>query len=108
MSVQMLFMHFKFNSSPAGYIHAMRPLVDEILAARGLRWKIWLMDESQRTAGGLYLFDNSSFVRAFLASPLMNELMNLSLLSDIQVMPFHVLEAETAQTHGPIGKGVRV
>lgn len=108
MSVQLLVMHFKFNTSPAEYVHAIHPLVDEILNARGLRWKIWLMDESQSTAGGLYLFDDSSCLKAFLASPLMDYLQHHPSFTEVHVMPFAVLEAETRATHGPLGSGVRV
>lgn len=108
MSAQMLVMHFKFNTSPAEYIHAVQPLVDEILNARGLRWKIWLIDESQCIAGGLYLFDDSSCVQAFLASPLMDRLKHHPSFTDLRVMSFDVLTAETRATHGPLGAGVRV
>lgn len=108
MSVQLLITHFKFNMSPGEYVHAMQPLVDDILNAQGLRWKIWLMDESQCTAGGLYLFDDSSSLQAFLASPLMDCLQNHPSFAEVHVMPFDILEAETRATHGPLGAGVRV
>jgi hypothetical protein len=108
MSMQMLVMHFKFNTSPAEYLHAMRPLVDEILNTRGLRWKIWLMDESQCAAGGLYLFDDSACLQAFLASPLMVRLQHHPSFTEVRVIPFVILEAETRATHGPLGTGVRV
>ncbi len=86
----------------------MQPLVDEILNAQGLRWKIWLMDESQCTAGGLYLFDDASCLQAFLASPLMDRLQHHPSFTEVCVMPFDILNAETRATHGPLGAGVRV
>jgi hypothetical protein len=106
--MQLVVMHFKFNTSPAEYIHAMQPLVNEILNARGLRWKIWLMDESQHTAGGLYLFDDSSCLQVFLASPLMDRMQHHPSFTEVRVISFDVLEAETKITHGPLGAGVRV
>ena len=108
MSVQLLVMVFKFNTSPAEYTLAMKPLTAEILNVPGLRWKIWLIDESQCTAGGLYLFDDVSYVQSFLASPLMDRLQHHPAFTEIRVMPFSVLEAETRLTYGPLGAGVRV
>ena len=86
----------------------MKPLTDEILNIRGLRWKIWLINEAQCTAGGIYLFDDASCLRAFLASPLMDGLQHHPTFTDLRVMPFDILEAETWATHGPLGAGVRV
>jgi hypothetical protein len=108
MTVQMLVMTFKFNTTPAEYAQAMTPLTGEILNSRGLRWKIWLINKEQCIASGLYLFDDSESVQTFLASPLMYALQDHPSFSEVRVMPFDVLEAQTAATHGPLGAGVRV
>ena len=108
MSVHIVIMTFKFNISSVEYVHVMKPLTGEILNIPGLRWKIWLINESQSTAGGLYLFDNSSYVQTFLTSPLMDHFQHHPSFTEVRVMPFDVLEAETAATHGPLGAGVRV
>ena len=108
MTVQVLLVSFKFNIPPAEYAQTIKPLVDDILNTPGLRWKIWLINKSQCTAGGVYLFDDSSYVQEFLASSLMHGLEHHPAFSNFWAMPFDVLESETAITHGPIGKGARV
>ena len=108
MRAQLLIMTFKFDNSPTEYVRAMKPLAGEILNAPGLRWKIWLINETECTAGGLYLFDDSYDVQMFLASPLMKHLKQHPAFTDLRVMPYDVLEAETRATHGPLGKGVKV
>ena len=108
MSIQALYVSFKFDIPPAEYARFIKPLTGEILNVPGLRWKIWMINEAQCTAGGLYLFDDSSYVQAFLASPLLDGFQHHPGFTNIYVMPFDVLEAETALTHGPVGKGVRV
>jgi hypothetical protein len=108
MRAQMLIITCRFDNSPAEYVRAMKPLAGEILKVPGLRWKIWLIDESQCTAGGLYLFDDSAYVQAFLSSPLMDDLHHHPTLTNLHVLPFDVLEAETRTTHGPLGAGIRV
>lgn len=108
MPAQMLVVSFKLNISPAEYVQAMKPLVNEILNVPGLRWKIWLINEAQCTAGELYLFDDASYVQMFLASSLIDLLQHHPAFTEVHVMPFDVLEAETRATHGPLGAGVRV
>jgi len=108
MSVQVLFISFKFDASPAEYAQAIKPLVNEILNASGLRWKIWLINEVDCVAGGIYLFDDASFAQMFIKSALMTEWKRRASVSNIHITSFDVIEAETALTHGPIGKGVRV
>ena len=108
MPVQLLIISFNFSGPPTEYVRAMKPLAGEFLNVPGLRWKIWLINEPQCTAGGLYLFDDSGYVQAFLSSSLMEGLRHHPGLTDLQVMPFDVLEAETRTTHGPLAAGVRV
>ena len=108
MRAQLLIMTFKFNNSPTEYVQAMKALTPEILKVPGLRWKIWLIDKAQCMAGGLYLFDDSEYIQEFLSSPLMDRLRDHQALTNLRVMPFDVLEAETRTTHGPLGAGVRV
>lgn len=108
MSVQMLVMVFKFNLSSAEYIQALKPLTADILNISGLRWKIWLINEVECTAGGLYLFDDSPSIESFLASPLMTGLKQHPAFTDILILPFAVLEAETKATYGPLRSGARI
>ena len=107
MPIQMLFVTFKINTSPEEYLRAMQPLTGEMLSAQGLRWKIWLINETQGIAGGLYLFDDSASAQAFLAAPLMDGLRHHPLLTNLHAMSFDILEAQTRTTHGPLGAGVR-
>ena len=108
MSMQMVVMVFKFNMSAAEYLRTMKPLTVEILTSPGLRWKIWLVNETQQTVGGLYLFDDSACVQTFLDSPLVDRLQHHPGFTEFCVMPFEVLEPETKSTHGPLGAGMRV
>lgn len=86
------------------WLPAARPLVD----IRGLRWKIWLMNESEHLAGGIYLFDDEASAQAFLAGPVVGALKNDPAISDLHARMFDVMEQHTAITHGPIREGSRV
>jgi hypothetical protein len=108
MPVQLLFVSFKISVPTADYRQAIGPLVNGILNAPGLRWKIWLVNEVECIAGGIYLFDDAASVELFLASPLIIGWKHEPAFSNFSVLPLDVLEPETALTHGPIGKGARV
>ena len=45
---------------------AMRPLAEDIATEPGLIWKIWTESESEKMAGGIYLFDNEADARRYL------------------------------------------
>ena len=58
MSGMLLQLNFKYNVSPADYEGAVSPLADKFAAVPGLRWKIWMINEAESEAGGIYLFDD--------------------------------------------------
>lgn len=71
---------------------------------RGCRWKIWLMNESESEAGGVYLFEDDASLKAFLEGPLVAQVTSHPALSDFSVKQFDVLEAVTnAQQRGACG-----
>lgn len=108
MPVQILLVTFKLNHSPEKYVEVVAPLAGDILNVPGLRWKIWLINATLNMAGGIYLFDDTTYAQAFLASPLLAALKEHSAPANLCVKPFNILPAETAATHGPLEDGVRV
>ena len=64
MSERILQLNFKFNISGAEFKRAVAPLADDIAAVSGLRWKVWMINEEESEAGGIYLFDNEASIQA--------------------------------------------
>jgi len=87
---------------------AWLPVAQPIADTPGLRWKIWLVNEGEREAGGVYLFDDEASVQAFLAGPIVAALKTSPALSDISAKMFDVMEQHTAITRGPVREGSRV
>ena len=108
MSERILQLNFKFNVSEADYKQAVAPLADDIAAVAGLRWKVWLINEAENEAGGIYLFDNEASVNAYLESPLVAGIVSHPALSDFSVKQFDVMEEQTAITRGPIRERAQV
>ena len=102
MSVKLLQLNFKFNVSEAEYKQAVSPLASEFATVPGLRWKIWMINEAEHEAGGIYLFDDEASVKALLEGPLVAQVTSHPALSDFSVKQFDVMEEMTAITRGPV------
>jgi hypothetical protein len=102
MSGRILQLNFKFSVSGAEYEESVSPLADGIAAVAGLRWKVWLMNEAESEAGGIYLFDDEASVKAYLEGPIVAQVTSHPALSDFSVKQFDVMDKVTAITRGPV------
>ena len=106
MPEQILQINFKFTMSRAEYdqlaVHGAEP----IAATPGLIWKVWLMNEADREAGGIYLFVDEASLQAFLNSPIVADIGSHPGLTDLNVKGFGVMADVTMVTRGPIGERV--
>lgn len=104
MPVKILQINFTFNVPRDAYEQAVSPMASEFAAVLGCRWKIWLMNQAEREAGGIYLFDDDTSLQSFLNSPLVASVTSHPALSDFSVKQFDTLEAVTKVTRGPLEK----
>ena len=102
MSAKILQINFTFSVPRAAYEQTVAPMAGDFAAVPGCRWKIWLMNETENEAGGIYQFDDDASLKAFLESPLVAAVVNHPALSDFSVKQFEVLEAITKITRGPV------
>lgn len=68
----------------------------------GLVWKIWIYDQTDHVSGGIYLFDTEENARAYLDSPIFNDLKAVPGIENMSIQLFDVDEARTAITRGPL------
>lgn len=66
MYPRILQLNFKFNSSPTEYKQAVSPLATAVASVPVCRWKIWILDEENNEAGGIYLFGDEASVQSYL------------------------------------------
>jgi hypothetical protein len=97
-------LNFKFSVSGKAYQQAVAPLAADYAAVEGLRWKIWMINEAEQEAGGIYLFEDEAAINTFLESPLAVKVTSHPALSDFSVKQFDVMDDVTAITRGPIGE----
>ena len=106
MSQKILQINFKFHVPRAAYETAVAPVAEPIAAVPGMVWKVWLMNESEQEAGGIYLFADGQSLDAYLNSDIVAGIVSNPILSDFSVKQFEVMAGLTAVTRGPVGTAV--
>jgi hypothetical protein len=102
MSAKILQVNFRLNVPRAEFEQVATPLANDFAQLPGLRWKIWLVNEAESEAGGIYVFDDESSLNAYLEGPLASAVMSHPALSDLTAKQFDVIEEFTAITRGPV------
>ncbi|MCA1623796.1 MAG: YdhR family protein [Acidobacteria bacterium] len=102
MSHQILQVNFKFNVAREQYENTVTPLAQDFADVPGCLWKIWLMNEADSEAGGIYLFADEAAVETFKASPLVASVLSHPALSDFSIKQFEVLEKISRATRAPL------
>jgi hypothetical protein len=69
---------------------------------KGLLWKVWLVNEAQKSGGGIYLFKDDASLEAYLKGELIAAAKKNPALSDFEVKVFDVVPEPTKITRGPI------
>jgi Putative mono-oxygenase ydhR len=99
MPVKILQINYKLNGPRAEYERENLPYAQPIADLPGLRWKVWIINEAQSEAGGIYLFDTASAAQDFLDGPIIAEMKGDPTLS---IKAFDVIADLTATTRGPV------
>lgn len=99
MSGKILQINYKLNSPRAEYEKENLPYAQPIADIPGLRWKVWIINESQSEAGGIYLFDDDAAAQSFVDGPIIAEMKGDPTLS---IKAFDVIAELTTITHGPV------
>jgi len=103
MAQQILQINFKINVAREQYESTVAPIAQQFAEVPGCIWKIWLMNEKDSEAGGIYLFADEASVVAYKASPLVAAMLVHPALSDINIKQFEVLTEVSRVTRAPLG-----
>jgi len=99
---KILQINMKCEDPKANFAEAFLPAAQSIADVKGLIWKVWLMNEKEKTAGGIYLFEDGASVKAYLEGPIVAAVMKSPGLSDIEAKVFGVLKEHSKITRGPV------
>jgi hypothetical protein len=99
MSGKILQINYKLNGPRAEYEKENLPYAQPIADIPGLCWKVWIINEAQSEAGGIYLFDNDAAAQSFVDGPIIAEMKGDPTLS---IKAFDVIAELTTITRGPV------
>jgi hypothetical protein len=102
MSPKILQINMKFSIPRADLEAAWLGAAQSIADVPGLLWKVWLMNEAEHEAGGIYLFESEVAAQSYQAGPIVAALKSSPAVSNISAKLFDVLESHTAITRGPL------
>ena len=102
MTRTILQINYQFTSSRADHTALVTPMAESIAATPGLIWKIWLMNEVDREAGGIYLFESREAAQAFVSSPAVKSFAGQPSITAVNAKLFEPVEALSKITRGPL------
>ena len=94
--------NFKLNVSATEYQKICESVAHTIADAPGLVWKVWLLNEQDGEAGGIYLFEDEQSLAAYLSGPIIRQIKSLPQLREISARRFEIMPELTVVTHGPV------
>ena len=94
--------NFKLNLPTAEYKAMCQSVSQAVADVPGLQWKVWLLNEAEKEAGGIYLFKDHQSLQNYLAGPIVSKIKSHPALSNLSAKQFDVMEDMTAVTRGPI------
>jgi hypothetical protein len=106
MSERLLQVNFKIGIPATEYAQAADQLAGAFAEVPGLVWKIWILNEAESEAGGIYLFEDARSLEAYLESPLAAQVRAHPAFSEMSARPFAIMPGPTALARGPVA-GVR-
>jgi len=100
MSPRILQVNYRLEGTLAEYKEENQPYAEPIAQTPGLRWKVWLVNEETKEAGGIYLFESDAALQGFLNGPIGAELESDPTAS---LKEFDIPMELSAVTRAPIG-----
>ena len=94
--------NFKLNVAPDEYRKICESIAQAVADVPGLVWKLWLLNEQEGEAGGIYLFQDAESLVGYLSSPIAAQIQSLPQLREMSVKRFDTITEVTAVTRGPI------
>ena len=107
MTQKILQINFKITTSAKDYATLVAPLADPIAKTPGLEWKVWLFNEQNHEAGGIYLFRDEASVNAYLGGEIVAGMKKVSTIKDISAKIFDIGETLPYPAARPIRWGDR-
>ncbi len=104
MTKKILTTKFNYSIPSEELKKIMSSVASEFSAIPGCCWKIWVINEDRREAGGVYLFESATELEQYLNSSLFASVGNNPAFNNLQTSTFGVSEAASVITGAPLMK----
>ncbi len=94
--------NYKYNRTRSEQEKASLQSAQTIANVKGIVWKVWIVNETEKTAGGIYLFEDEASAEAYLKGPIIAAMKNIPVISDFEARIFDIIPEPTRITHGPV------
>jgi hypothetical protein len=92
--------NFAYTESQADIENHSEEAAGRFTGVDGLVWKIWLVDEATKTAGGIYLFSTRDQAEDYAAGELVKHLKNVR--DNVTVSVFDTIDGAGLVTNAPV------
>jgi hypothetical protein len=106
MSQGILQITIKFDLSRDEFEDICSAITSEISATPDLRCRVWLLNEIEREARGIYLFDDASAAQTVFDGLVAAEIASSRAFSDVSVKRFDVLDEPSVIGRAPVGERI--
>ena len=92
--------NFPYAESQADLEAHSAEAAERFIGVDGLQWKVWLVNEETKTAGGIYLFENREKADAYAGGPLVERLKGAR--EGVEVSVFDTIDEAGKVTNAPV------
>jgi hypothetical protein len=100
--MRILQINFNYALTATEYEKAVAPLANAIANVDGLIWKVWVINDEAKEAGGIYLFKNAAAADAYMSSEIVAGIASHPKFTNISAKQFDAMESVSAITRGPL------
>ena len=94
--------NFKLDLPVEEYRKMCASVAQAVADVPGLQWKLWLLNEERKEAGGIYLFSSEEALNDYLGGPIVAAVKQHPGIQDVSVKRFDFAADLSARTRGPV------
>ena len=102
MPTQVVQINFNYAAPTNELLAALKATAGPISKVPGLVWKVWLLNEAKKEAGGIYLFDSEAAAQKYLSSEIVTGMTTNPAIRNPSVKQFRVEEELSRITRAPV------
>jgi hypothetical protein len=90
--------NFELNVKPEVYLSACEHVVNAVADVPQLEWKLWILSDDGKRAGGWYLFRDRAAAEAYADGPIIGRLRESGMPRNMELRVFEAVESLTGRT----------